>query len=159
MRRLNNLTVKKKIDQAIEDLSKQHESIRNITYKSWIDKVTNGEKLYPNEDLFAKNIVKKANYKAKSAAKCLKDLKLLSIQLRISLSEKKFKAQLDEGVRRNLENVLSKRRSTFIIKKPQVIPQKTLRFDEITTLSARNLLDASQRDLNFLATTLKFNRK
>lgn len=149
----SRLTVKDKIDQAIEEITKQQESIRNITYKSWIDKVVKGEKLYPNEELFAKKIVKNIEHKGRSAAKCLRELKILSMQLRVSLSEKKVHAQLSEGIRKTIESKLKGRKPTFMITKPALPLQQELSLNEISAVSARNLLNNSLKDLGYLSKT------
>ena len=111
--------------------------------------------MYPNEELFAKNIAKKSQFKAKSAAKCLKDLKMLSVQLRVSLSEKKFQAQLNEGIRMKLENALNKRRMTFMITRLSLSPPKLQTLDDIAIQTARNLISSSERNLTSLS---KFHR-
>ena len=143
------------IEKAIEEITKNQESIRNIRYQSWITKVKKGEKLYPNEELFARNIAKQSQFKAKSAAKCLKDLKMLSVQLRVSLSEKKFQAQLNEGIRMKLENALNKRRMTFMITRLSLSPPILQTLDDITVQTARNLITSSERNLTSLS---KFHR-
>jgi hypothetical protein len=148
-------SIQVQIEKAIEDITKNQESIKNIRYQSWISKVKKGEKLFPNEELFAKNLAKSSKFKAKSAAKCLKDLKMLSVQLRVSLSEKKFQAQLNEGIRIRLENALNKRRMTFMITRLSLSPPKSMNLEDIAFQSARDLISSSERNLFNLS---KFHR-
>ena len=151
----NKLSVKDKIDQAIKEITRHKECIKNISYKSWIDKVTKGEKLYPNEALFAKNIVNKAAVKGQESVKCIKQLKLLSMQMRISLSEKKVQASLQEGIRMKIEKVLNSQRKIYTIKTSLLPTEKSPNLNEITERSARNLLNHSINDLSLVSQTCR----
>ena len=145
------LSVKGKIDKAIKEITRNEESIKNITYKSWINKITKGEKLFPNEELFAKTIVSKAYKNAEKSTKCLKELKDMTLKMKISLSEKRNKAQLFEGIRRALETELDRNKKRFTIKKPTIYPQKEANIEELSINTARNLLNKSEFQLKSLS--------
>lgn len=147
----NKSSVKDKVDKAIQEITRHHECIKNITYKSWIDKVKKGEKLYPNEYLFAKNIVKNAGNKGRTSIKCLKELKIMAMKMRISLSEKKINANLHEGIRKELEKVLSSRQRNLKTGTSQYLQSKKVDFGEISLKSAQNLLKASVLSLSAIS--------
>jgi hypothetical protein len=147
----NKPTVADKIENAIKALNKNQESIKNITYTSWINKISQGEKLYPNEDFFAKNIAKHMKLESKIGIKCINDLRSMCEKMRIALFEKKIQAEFHEGIKNKLETVRNKKKRALLLKKPLIENSKSLNIQEISLKSAKNLLISSTSKLNLVS--------
>lgn len=112
-----NLIENSKIDQKIQEITKNNDSVKYINYKTWKGCVDRGGPLLPNEELFAKLIAKE--HKKVEMYDSIKEVRKLAMKMTITMDNNRSKRHLQEAVKAGIINNWLLKSTKLSIPKPE----------------------------------------
>ncbi|OMJ76002.1 hypothetical protein SteCoe_24715 [Stentor coeruleus] len=112
-----NLFETNKIDQKIQEIIKNNDSVKYINYKTWKECVDRGGPLLPNEELFAKLIAKE--HKKAEMYDSVKEMRKLAMKMTITMDNNRSKRHLQEAVKAGIINNWLIKSTKLSIPKPE----------------------------------------